>query len=505
MATLSYFRAVMKQLVLIFLGTLLIIKCTGQKVFDFNSTCLQGYQEISKLKLKQGNQFIEKAKHQNSQNLIPLLLESYRDFYTLFLKEDPTEYNILYPQFQQRINQLQEGPTASPFYLYTQALIRVQKAGVLVKFGHVWDAGWEFRRAYLLLKENKKLYPSFTPNNLLYGTLQTVLGTAPKGYKWLINLLGMNGSLTEGMKMVKNFTYSNDPWAITFFNDAAIIYPYLLFFFENKKEEAIAFTQQKKLDIVNNHLHAYMASNLALNIKQIDNCQFIIQHRNKSEAYLKLNVWDFLMGYAKLYHLELTESKQYFEQFTREFKGNFYVKDVYQKLSWIDYLQGNLKKAEENRKLVIKNGSTDADADKKALKDAKAIIWPNTLLLKARLLNDGGYYIDAYKLLEGKTENDFEKVEDKLEFAYRAAKIYDDLNKPEEAIKAYLITIRLGSHRKEYFAARAAVQIAQIYEARGQKKLAILYYQKCLEMEDHDYKDSLDQRAKAGIARCKGE
>jgi hypothetical protein len=39
---------------------------------------------------------------------------------------------------------------------------------------------------------------------------------------------------------------------------------------------------------------------------------------------------------------------------------------------------------------------------------------------------------------------------------------------------------------------------------RGLKEQAIAYYQKCIEMEDHEFKDSLDQRAKAGIARCKG-
>ncbi|MCA6452694.1 MAG: hypothetical protein IM582_05885, partial [Chitinophagaceae bacterium] len=52
---------------------------------------------------------------------------------------------------------------------------------------------------------------------------------------------------------------------------------------------------------------------------------------------------------------------------------------------------------------------------------------------------------------------------------------------------------------------RAALQIGQIYEKRGQKALAISYYQKCLDMDDHEYKDSLDQKAKSGIARCKGE
>ena len=218
-----------------------------------------------------------------------------------------------------------------------------------------------------------------------------------------------------------------------------------------------------------------------------------------------MGIWDFELGYIRLFHLETTESAKLLNNFVTNFKGRYYLKDAYQKLSWCYYLQGNMKMAEEVRKNILKKGATDADADKKALKDAKAGTWPNMLLLKARLLNDGGYFSDAAALLQGKTEDDFSSLEDKLEFAYRVARIYDDLGRSDDAIHAYLIAIRLGQYRKEYYAARAALQIGQIYEARGQKSIAIEYYQKCLDMEDHDYKDSLDQRAKSGIARCKGE
>ena len=274
---------------------------------------------------------------------------------------------------------------------------------------------------------------------------------------------------------------------------------------ENKKEEAFAFTREYKLDLVNNHLHAYMAVNLAINNKQAEYAKNIILNRNKSDEYLKVGIWDFELGYIRLFHLETTESAKLLNNFVTNFKGRYYLKDAYQKLSWCYYLQGNMKMAEEVRKNILKKGATDADADKKALKDAKAGTWPNMLLLKARLLNDGGYFSDAAALLQGKTEDDFSSLEDKLEFAYRVARIYDDLGRSDDAIHAYLIAIRLGQYRKEYYAARAALQIGQIYEARGQKSIAIEYYQKCLDMEDHDYKDSLDQRAKSGIARCKGE
>ncbi len=500
-----YFRCMMKRRILLFFFVCFAVSGFAQKVYDFNSTCQQAYLEITKLKINSGLALIEKAKEQDPNNLIPVLLESYVDFYILFLNEDPKDYQNRYPKFSARLDLLQEGPKNSPFYNYCLSTVRVHRAASAIKFGKLWDAGWDFRKAYVLIKDNKKQFPGFTPNDLMYGSLQAVVGTIPKGYKWIASLFGLKGSLSEGMKTVRGFINSNDPWAKLFFNEAAFMYPYLMFYIENKKEEALLFTQQRKLDLVNNYLHAYMACNLGINNKQSEYAKSIILNRNKSDEYLKVSFWDFELGFTKLYHLETQDAARSLETFVAHFKGRFYIKDAYQKLSWCYYLQGNQAKAEEVRKNILKKGATDTDADKQALKDAKSGKWPNGLLLKVRLLSDGGYHNDAAALLQGKTEDDFSKEEEKLEFAYRVGRIYDDLGREEDAIRNYQIAIRLGENRKEYFAARAALQIGQIYEKRGQKALAITWYQRCLDMDDHEYKDSLDQRAKSGIARCKGE
>ncbi len=501
----SYFRSNMKHLIvlLFFLG--LQTSMFAEKVYDFNNTCQQAYQEITKLKINSGLALIEKARLQNPDNLIPVLLESYIDFYVLFLNEDPKDYQILYPRFSERIDVLEDGPKKSPYYLFCLSTIRLQKAIVAIKFGKFWDAGWDFRKAYQLIKDNKKQFPTFAPNELIYGSLHAIIGTIPKGYKWIASIFGMRGSLSDGMKTVNSFINSNDPQARIFFNEAAFIYPYLTFYLENRKEDAMIFIQQRKLDLVNNHLHVFMAANLAINNKQSAYSQNVILNRNKSEEYLKTSFWDFELGFTKINHLETQDAIKYLESFLTNFKGKFYVRDACQKLSWCYYLQGNQAKAEEVRNIILKRGSTDTDADKQALRDAKSGKWPNLLLLKARLLSDGGYHSEAAGLLQGKTEDDFTKEEDKLEFAYRVARIYDDLGRDEDAIRNYQIAIRLGIKRKEQYAAKAALQIGQIYEKKGQKALAIVYYQKCLDMDDHEYKDSLDQKAKSGIARCKGE
>lgn len=490
---------------LLMILVVLALRADAEKVYDFNSTCQQAFQEITKLKLARGIALVEKAKQQNPDNLIPVLLEDYIDFFILFFNEDPTEFKNRNPHFAERIAILENGPKNSPFYHFCLSTVRIHKAAVSVKFGQTWSAGWDFRKAYLLLKENQKKYPDFLPNQLMSGALIAAIGTIPSSYKWIVSLFGMKGSISEGMSLVHNFTYSNDPWAKIYANESAFVYGYLMFYIENKKDEALAFVQQRKLDLVHNHLLCFMAANLAINNKQTAIAGSWIQNRDKSPEYLTTPVWDFEMGFVKLYHLELPEAIKHLEQYQKDFKGRFYVKDAYNKLSLAYYLQGNQSAATATRNKILKYGALDTDADKKAQKDAKTNFWPNTLLLKARLLSDGGFHKEALSILYGKSIEQFNTEEDRLEFTYRVARIYDDLGRKDDAIKYYQTAIVLGEHRKEYYASRAALQIAQIYEERGQKALAITYYQKCLDMDDHEYKDSIDQRAKSGISRCKGE
>lgn len=495
----------MKQLFSLLLVLLICASASAQKVFDFNPTCQQAYQEITRLKINSGQNLINQARQQNPNNLIPHLLEGYIDFFVLFFNEDAAEYKKRKSNFSTRLDAFEEGPEKSPFYNYCRAITYIQRAAVEIKFGERFGAGLDFKKAFSLIKQNRKDYPNFLPNNMIYGPLQVVIGTVPKNYRWAANLFGLRGSISGGMSLMRNFLNSNDSMARLFQNEASFYYCYLKFYLENKPEEVFEFINSRKLDVVNNHLFTYLAANLGINNKQTEYAKNVILKRNQSPEYLYTPIWDFEMGFAKLHHLEYQEAINYFERFIKNFKGKFYVKDVLQKISWSYYLLGNMTAAENARQRTLKSGNTDTDADKKAQKDAKSGAWPNTLLLKARMLSDGGYHREALALLHGKSSADFNKPEDALEFDYRVARIYDDMGNDDAAIKAYLAAINLGVNRPEYYAARAALQIGYIYEKSGDKAQAIAYFQKCIDMDDHEYKDSLDQRAKSGIARCKGE
>ncbi|SFP70247.1 tetratricopeptide repeat protein [Parafilimonas terrae] len=474
------------------------------KVYDFNATCQQAYKEITSLRLENGERLIAQAKAENPDNLIPYFLNSYIDFFILFFNEDPAELKIREPHFDDYVDILDEGPSSSPFYNYCRAVVLIQAACVEIKFGERWSAGWDFRKAFGLIKDNRKKFPGFVPNNMLYGPMQVVAGTIPDGYKWIAGLFGIKGSISKGMTLMQGVINSNDSYARLFANEAAFYYCYVSFYIQNQPEKVFQFIRQKNFDLVNNHLMAYMAANLAVNNKMNEFARDVIENRNRSSAYMQTPVWNFELAYVQMRHLELEDAAKNFEYFLSHFKGKFYVKDACEKLAWCYYLMGNTAAANNARQMVLKRGNTDTDADKEANKNAKAGKWPTPLLLKARVLNDGGYNQQAISLLRSKSANDFTDATDKLEYTYRTGRIYDDMNYDDSAVKYYQAAISLGINRTEYYASRAALQIGMIYEKQGNKQLAIQYYQKCLAMQNHDYKDSMDQKAKSGIARCSG-
>ena len=474
----------------------------SQKIFDFNKNCEEAYKQIVRLRLKNGEDILAEEKKLHPENLIPEFLENYIDFFVLFFNEDPAEYKKRKSALAMRLELMDEGPRNSPFFLFTKSVIHFQWAAIKIKFDHGWDAGWEFRRSFLQSVEVNRQFPAFLPDNMLLGAMQVAAGTIPDGYRWLSNLLGIKGSIRGGMEKLQQFLAESDQMANLFHDEAVFYYLYLKFYIENKKEEVSGYIRQNNLDTKNNHLFAYLAANISLNNQQSAFTEQIIQEKNNNEGFLVMPLWDMEMGSARLNHLD-ADAHEYLEKFVSEFKGRFYLKEVLQKLSWYYYLQGDHSKATDFRQLVLERGSTDTEADKQAHKDAKSGRWPNVLLLKARLLDDGGYIREALDVLQGKSSSDFVTPEEKLEFAYRLGRIYDDQGRSDEAIAAYLTTIKLGEHRREYYAARAALQIGYLYEKRSQAQMATAYFQKVISMKDHDYKNSLDQKAKAGIERCK--
>jgi tetratricopeptide (TPR) repeat protein len=469
--------------------------------FDFNSDCRKAYGEIIRLKLGTGRQIIETEKKIHPGNLIPYLLDNYIDFFTLFFNQDPEEFRKRKSSAEQRLTLLKKGDPSSPYYLFSRSVIYFQWAAIDIKFGEHWDAAWYFRKSFLAGRENLEKFPGFQPSLMLQGSMQVAAGTIPPGLQRLSSLLGIHGTIDSGMKNLENMLNSRDSEALIFHDEAAFYYLYLKFYILNERDQVFEYIRHQNWNTRDNHLFAYLVANLSLNNQDASVTEEIIRQLNRDPAYLDMPVWDMQLGYATADRLD-PQSIVYMERFLGRFKGEFYVKDALQKISWIYYLQHEPEKAQAARARILVMGNTETDADKLALKEAEAGRWPDETLLKARLLDDGGYYSRALQVLSAKQISSFSDPADLLEYNYRMGRIYDALDRKTEALTAYQKALSLGENRHEYYGARAALQMGYIYEGRGKKKLALTYFKKVLDMKSHDYKNALDQKAKAGIERC---
>ena len=480
------------------------VLCIGQKHYDFNVVCQQAYHSIVQLRLEEGRRLLETEKKRDPGNLIPYFLDNYIDFFQLFFNEDAAQYAAWKDRRDERLELMSQGPGSSPFNLFTRSVIHFQWAAIQIKFADNWGAAWDFRRSFLQSKDCAQQFPSFSPASMLSGAMEVVAGTIPDGYRWLSNLLGIRGSVNGGMQKLEHFLAAADGNASLYRDEAIFYYLYLQFYIGNRRTEVFDFIVQHRLDVRNNHLFAYLYANLCINDQRSALAQQVIRQMNPSPEYLEMPVWELEMGYATLNHLE-PEAVEHFQRFLSRFKGKFYVKDVLQKMSWYYFLKGDMSRADSCRQQVLRKGTASSDADRQALKEARSGKWPNRQLLQARLLDDGGYFEEALHGLQAMDAAGLRDPVERCEYTYRLGRIYDGLGKGDEALAAYRATIRSGEHLREYYAARAALQAGYIYEQRGDKVTAARLYEKCLSMPDHDYKNSLDQRAKAGIARCKGE
>src|SRR5690606_21887232 len=126
-------------------------------------------------------------------------------------------------------------------------------------------AGWSFRRYYLNNKSNLNKFPGFTPSALHLGTMEVAIGAVPDGYKWVTSLLGLKGEIAAGMQKIEDFISGNSLENLLFRNEAIFYYLYLKFYIQNDKQGVLNYIKNNHLDIVNNHLFAYLAANLSIN------------------------------------------------------------------------------------------------------------------------------------------------------------------------------------------------------------------------------------------------
>lgn len=494
----TFFHKLTMRYGLLFLLTISV--AYGQ---DFAWTLGQqrAYADLQKLKIQSARQLLTREPAGDPTGSgVRIFLDDYADMITLVTSDDDRLFERLSDREDDRLDALKQMDDASPWQRVMQAEVRLHWAFVKLKFGREVSASWDVIRAYKLLSENQKRFPGFLPTYKSLGTLHIMIGSVPENYAWVANLLGMRGTIRQGQQELQRA--QQDPQ----FGLEARLIDLMIRAYVLKFTDADGQTLQR---LVQNNSDNLLLHFFGATIEQknghSERALAYLTTRPTGPAYQRLPIVDNILGDIYLQKSQYDTAENHFRQFIGTYKGQNFLKDSHYKLFLCQWL-ANESDAQTRPFLtkVITVGRTTVESDKAAQKFAEAYLErgasPNQkILMRARLASDGGFTDSALAYLRPYNEARFTTVAERAEYNYRLGRIHQRRNDPDAAIPYLNRALALSETDQLTFGATAALQLGYVYQQKNDRTKARSFFQKALSFKRHEYKNSVDNKARAGL------
>jgi hypothetical protein len=485
------------------LSLLILFTCgtfCSEASFEYSSNLKKAFTDILRLRLDDAHILLEKEKVVNPGNSLVLLYENYCDFLKAFITEEKNYADTLRLNTERRLRMLDLEKEQSPFLLFTKADMLIQTAMIKAKFSENVSAALDIHKAYKFAERNFIQYPTFPLNKKTLGLLHATVGAIPHEYQWLVGIAGMEGTIEQGSNELFRMLNETDRGIFPEYKEEVLFYLVQIYSSITTNDSITALLADSvKKHAVNNPLMMYCFTNLTYKSGKNEDALKMMNTFDDAGTF-PFHFLHYKKGQLRLRKLD-PGAKEDFEFYVNNFRGLNYIKSAYQKLGWIYLMQNDEKKYFECMEACTKKGITLIDDDKEAMKEAQTKEIPNIILLKTRLLFDGGYYRESFRELAKINSPSLLVYRDKLEYTYRYGRLFHKTGDLEKAIMNYQATIQHGEQSHYYYAANSALMLGLLYEEQRDYSNARIYYKKCLAMRKHDYQNSLDQKAQAGLER----
>ncbi len=475
---------------------------------DFNMTkeYNHAYMELLRLRFENASHIINKEKLSDQSNLPYVYLQSYIDFLKVLISEEKSEQDNFVNKKQSRIKSLMTVDHKSPWYLYSQAQINLQSSVIFVKSSDYLKAAIDIKKAYQQFVTNSRLFPDFIPNRAGLGLLHVLIGSIPDSYKWIPGIFNMEGDINRGLFELNNILSENidDDDFPFLFNECLFITSFVTYNLAGNESNIMMLLdvlndQRVEREISKNPLLIYAVASFYTHQGLNDKALMLLTNRPLDNSYYNFYYLDYLTGIAKLNKLD-KDARTYLLRYIVHFKGRNFIKAAYQRIAWSYLIENNISEYKNYISRIKLFGSEEMEADKEAMSETRSANLPNPELLKARLLFDGGYYAKASEIMK-ETKKDKFPIQELVEYTYRYARIQHKSGNLSKAKALYHDAYKQGRDLPNYFAANSMLNLGNIYEQEGNNQQALVCYRICLQLDFKEYRNSIQQKAKAGLNR----
>lgn len=475
-----------------FLGIILILLCSTLRAEDPNSVSLNAYYKVLELQFTEAHAILA---NQTKPDPFAYYVANLADAIELFITEDPALYEYYEKKLDQRVKAVEEIDKSNPYRLFVLGELRLQTSMLNAKFGEELSSVWNLRKAYFALTENQALFPEFDYTLKSLGVLHILLGTVPEKYYWILNLLKMEGTVQQGIGELKSLM--NQDHTLDF--EVHVIFSLLQSYIFEEGEDSLKDLQELYNLYPDNLLLSYVVPAVFIKNSRAQDAESMLPEISEEQiTNHSFYLFYYLRGETALLKGDYEIAIVHFNNFLKSFRGKNFVKDVHYKIFLCYHLMDQKKLADKYFRLAQTQGNTIIETDKFAARMVNQKEYPNQYLMRLRLATDGGYYKKAQKVIEETRSKELKSLKDKVEFAYRRARLLHKTGKLRESITFYEQTLETNQDGW-YFGANSALQLGYIYLEWNQQSKAKGYFEKATNFKRHEYKNSIDNKAIAAL------
>ena len=484
------------------LTLILLFYLSGLSVnyFTIDSSLKVVQKENIKLRLESAKEFLLQQKDLNPRNSAVEYLLHFNAYLKVFITEDQHFYNDYVLAKNSALNHYNQLSDSSPFKKFAQSEIHFYSATLLARQGEYYNSAMEVRKAWNLIEDNHQLFPDFLPNNKTRGVLRIYLSTIPENYNWIIRILGFEGDLNHGLRLLETLSQheSDENYLSLIAQEASYLYSFSLLHAAKNPVRSWNIMLKCTQDYKENLLSNYFRSSMALKLNKNNIAFKTLTSRPYGSTYEPFYLLSYYLGVSKLYQGDSTAIND-LKFFIDNYEGEIFLKSAHQKISWYYILKGDYHKANLYKSKINYVGKANNNEDKQASRYVNKEN-PHSVTLKSRLLYDGGYYREAYDLLHSFKVSELKTSDEKAEFCYRKGRVLEKLGLINRALIMYEACSLYAVKSKEYYGAYACLYLGDLYAKDNNIESAIKFYNRAKSFAyNEEYVDTINNRAEAGI------
>ena len=486
------------RFILLFSLLLLLQAACAQGIYQPTQTCCDITNEILDLKVITAKNNIREQLKKTPENYYLYYLDQYADFVNLLIAPNEDKYNRFKDNYNTYRDIMDEGNDDSPYFYFIKSSMQLQMGLAKLKAGDYLSGINLAFRSYKNTKRNTGKFPDFYGNKKMNGIFNLILANIPPFIRGLAKMFGVKPTGESPVNLLED--YKNDVKNKKGLVAEADIFISLAYLLEKNPQKGFLHISSLEPEEYNIFLIKYFYGNLAYHARENEKALKIFRTINIEHLEVPFYPYYFLYGKILMNKLD-PHAKEYLQKFIDETNGIDYLKQTHLYLAYYYLLKGEKENYNKEIKLVLKTGSDKTERDRDALCDAKSGYTPDTSLLQATFLIQGGYYPRAEEKLTTFKFSLQQPVPDKLNYMLLNGKLSLGRHDTISATGYFKEVIAMGEKEKYYFACDAALNLGSIYEKRNDLQNSKYYYKLCEDLYNPGYYESILDKAEKGLER----